>query len=121
MAGLDVSLRVSKQDFQSAIDKVDQKMAALQDVINRYRDAKSNLDQFIEGRDSNYEAMIERIDANIKAAGQSYAALQETKKTLQTTIDQMDNMGNEVMQTISSATDAATSTIGAAIKIQSVL
>ncbi len=121
MAGLDIGLKVNKQDFVDRINLIEQRMSALQDVVSRYRDAKANLDQFLESDDSNYQAMIERIDANITAAGQAYAALQEAKNTLQTTVDQMDDMGNQVMQTVTAATEATVSTVNAAIKIQSVL
>ncbi|MBQ6825011.1 MAG: hypothetical protein IJP27_10180 [Clostridia bacterium] len=116
-----LNLRVSKSDFEMRINTIEVKMQVLQDVINRYGDAKRNLDQFIEGDDSNYQAMLDRIDANVLAAKKAYSALQETKLSLQQTVDQMEGFGNEVKETISAATEATVSTIEAAIKIDSIL
>ena len=116
-----LNLRVSKQDFINRINTIELKMQNLQDVIQRYGEAKSNLDQFIEDGDSNYEAMIERIDLNISAAKKSWTALQEMKQTLEKTVEQMEGMSAQIERTIQSGTEAAESTIKAAIKVQSVL
>lgn len=116
-----LNLRVSKSDFENRINQIELRMEMLRDVINRYGDAKRNLDQFIESDDSNYDAMCQRIDENVKAAGKAYALLQEAKATLQETVDKMDNMGNEVKETITSATEAAKSTIEAAVKLDAIL
>lgn len=121
MAKGSLNLFVSKDKFLEKISVVEQKMAALDDVINRYNEAKKNLGQFMGETDDNYQAMVDRIDANVNAAKKSYTALQETKASLQDTVDKMDNMGKEVKETIDAATDAAKSGIEAAIKIDSVL
>lgn len=116
-----LNLKVSKSDFEQRISVVEGRMAQLQDVVERYNNAKANLDQFIEGGDSNYEAMIERIDVNIAAAKKSYAALAETKASLQETVDLMAGMSSEVKETISSAAEATKSTVNAAIKVAELL
>ena len=121
MAKGSTNLFVSKEKFLEKISVVEQKMAALQDVINRYGQAKQNLDQFMGDTDDNYQAMIERIDTNVKAAKESYTALLETKKSLQDTVDKMEGMGSEMKETIAAGTEAAKSGIEAAIKIDSVL
>jgi hypothetical protein len=61
------NLIVSKQDFLDRVIQLEEKMQRLYDVIQRYEDAKKNLDQFIESGDTNYEDMIESINANISA------------------------------------------------------
>lgn len=116
-----LNLKVSKSDFEQRIAIVDGRMAQLMDVIERYGQAKTNLDQFIENGDTNYQAMIERIDVNIKAAKKSYAALSETKASLQETVNLMEGMSTEVKETITSATEAAVSTVEAAIKVAELL
>ena len=116
-----LNLKVSKSDFEQRVAVVEGRMAQLQDVVDRYGRAKQNLDQFIEGGDSNYEAMIQRIDVNIKAAKKSYAALAETKASLMETVKLMEGMSNEVKETITTGAEAATSTIEAAIKIAELL
>lgn len=118
---LDLNLRVSKDDFQRCINTAGQKMDALMDVINRYNDAKRNLNQFIEEDDVNYQAMIERIDINILAAKKSYAALQHQKLLLEETVTKMETMGSKVKQTLEDATGAAGSIINAALKVDDVL
>ena len=116
-----LNLKVSKKDFEDRIIVVEGRMSQLMDVVERYNQAKANLDQFIESGDSNFEAMLERIDVNIKAAKKSYAALSETKASLQETVNLMEGLGNEVKETITSATEAATSTVNAAIKVAELL
>ena len=102
-----LNLKVSKSDFEQRISVVEGRMAQLQDVVERYN--------------SNYEAMIERIDVNIAAAKKSYAALAETKASLQETVDLMAGMSSEVKETISSAVEATKSTVNAAIKVAELL
>lgn len=116
-----LNLKVSKSDFEQRIAVVEGRMAQLMDVINRYNQAKVNLDQFIESDDSNYHEMVARIDANIMAAKKSHAALTETKAALQETINLMEGMSSEVKETITSAVEATTSTVNAAIKIAELL
>ena len=121
MAVGSLNLRASKSDFENCISEIELKMSALQDVINRYEDAKRNLDQFMESNDSNFDAMCERIDLNIEAAKKSFAALQETKVSLQNTVNQMSEMGTKVGETIEAGIGAAGSTIRAALKIEEIL
>lgn len=116
-----LNLKVSKKDFEDRIIVVEGRMAQLMDVVERYNQAKSNLDQFIESGDSNYEAMIARIDVNVVTAKKAYAALSETKASLQETVNLMEGMSNEVKETITAATDAAASTVSAAIKVAELL
>lgn len=116
-----VNLRVSKEDFVNRINTIETKMAALKDVVERYQTAKTNLDQFIEDGDDNYQAMIDRIDVNITAAKKAWTALQETRDSLQETVDQMEGMSNEVKETLTSATEAAIGAVNAAIKIKELL
>lgn len=115
------NLFVSKEDFLSRIDELESKMQALYDVVQRYENAKKNLDQFIVDGDTNYNNMIENINEHINAAKKSYSALNEMKENLKKTVDQMDSMSGKVAETITSATEAAKSTIEAAFKVNSIL
>ena len=65
--------------------------------------------------------MIQRIDVNIKAAKKAYAALSETKASLQETVSLMEGMSNEVKETITAAVDATSSAVEAAIKVSELL
>lgn len=116
-----LNLRITERDFDSRIQIIDTRMSTLMDVINRYNDAKTNLDQFMEGNDDNYQAMIDRIDANLLAAKKAHAALSEAKANLEQTVREMNEMSGKVKETISSATEAAKSSINAAIKINAIL
>lgn len=121
MAKGSLNLKVSQSDFERRIAIIQMRMDALNDVVSRYRDAKSNLDQFIEGNDDNYESMCQRIDANVDAAGRSYAALKEMKEEMENTVTQLTQMSGKVKETITSAVDATKSTVEAAIRINSIL
>ena len=121
MAAGSLNLKVGKKDFVDRIEMINAKMSYLQDVINRYRNAKANLDQFVEEGDSSYQAWIERIDTNIETCGKAYASLQESKASLQTTVDQMEGMSAQIQQTVSSATEAAKSSVSASLKVAAIL
>ena len=116
-----LNLKVSKKDFEDRILVVEGRMSQLMDVVERYNQAKANLDQFIESGDSNYEAMVARIDENIKAAKKAHAALSETKASLQETVNLMEGMSSEVKETITAATEATASTVKATIKVAELL
>lgn len=122
MAGIaDVGLIVSKEEFQARIDVCNHQMAKLMDVIDRYNSAKKSLDNFIQSNDVTYDLMLERIDENVKAAKKSYAALQQTKLSLEDTVNKMDTMGSEAQQTVQDAIGAVGSAVNAALKIEDVL
>lgn len=121
MAKGSLNVTVSRADFERRMQVIEIRMNALIDVINRYGSAKSNLDQFITSEDDNFDAMVQRIDTNVLAAKKAHAALNQIKVQIQTTLTQMDEMSGKVKETITSATDAAKSTVEAAIKINSIL
>lgn len=116
-----LNLRVSKEDFINCIDTLEMNMQRLQDVIQRYEEAKKNTYKFIEEGDDNYEAMLENIEVNVMNAKNAYASLQEMKADLQNTVDSMEGMSTQISDTIKSATDATKSTVTAAIKAQTLL
>lgn len=116
-----LNLHVSKEDFLARIDTIDQKMLRLRSVIERYNNAKSNLDQFVEEGDSTYEAWIERINVNVDNCQRAYASLVETKQSLQTTVDQMEGMYGQLKQTVSDAAEAAKSTVETTLQVASLL
>ena len=118
---MSLNLRVSKQDFLDRIEKINNKMINLDGVIQKYRTLKSNLDQFVQPEDSTYEQWCQRIDANIESCGRAKAALKESKDSMQKTVDQMENIGAELRETISAATEATKSTAEAAIRIAPLL
>lgn len=116
-----LNLRVSKSDFNNRITTIESKMQQLQDVIQKYGDAKNNLDQFIAEGDSTYESMIENIDANIDAAKKAWTTLQEMKKTLSITVEQMEGTSTQVERLFQTATETVKNVVGTALKVQSVL
>lgn len=121
MAKGSLNLKVSKSDFERRLSTIEVRMASLMDVINRYNTAKSNLDQFIENGDDNYQEMIKNIDQNVNAAKKAYAALNELKLEINKTVTQLDEMSGRVKETITSATEATKSTVEAAIKVAAIL
>lgn len=121
MARGSLNLHVSKQDFLNRINTVEQKMQRLTVIIERYNSAKSNLSQFVEEGDSTYEAWIQRIEVNVNACKRAYASLQETKNSLQTTVDQMEGMYGQLTQTVSDAAEAAKSAIETTLQVSSLL
>lgn len=116
-----LNLKVNKQDFVERIDQIQNKMDKLSDVINKYRDLKVNLDQFVEAEDDTYEQWCQRIDEHIDAAGRARASLNASKEVLQKTVDQMDDFGNQVRQTVQEGVEATKNVVETAVKIAPLL
>ena len=116
-----LNLRVSKDDFVKRIDIVNTKMQNLQDVISRYDEAKRNLDQFVEEGDSTSQSWIERINANIDNCKKAWTALQESKQSLEKTVEQMEGMTSQLKETITSATEATVNVVKTTLKVESML
>ena len=116
-----LNLKVKRSDFQRQIDEIGAKMQALDDVVMKYRNLKENLDQFVEPEDDTYQQWVDRIDANIDAAGRSRAALKTAHDTLQKTVEQMDDFGSLVKETVTSATEAASEVVKATITVAPLL
>ena len=116
-----LNLKVSQKDFEERIQVIELRMQALADVVSRYESAKKNLDQFIEGNDNNFEDMCKNIDEYIANAKRAHGALNETKMELLKTVEQMGGMSSQIKETITSATEAAKSTLEAAIQVNSIL
>ena len=116
-----LNLHVTKQDFLDRVDAVDQKMKRLKTIIERYEDAKRNLDQFVEEGDSTYEAWIERIDVNVNNCMRAYSSLVETKRSLQSTVDQMEGMYSQMDHTVRDAAEAAKSVVETTLQVTSLL
>lgn len=121
MAILRLGLHVRKEDFQKHIEAMDTQMGLLQDVIGKYRDHKVNLDQFVTAEDSTYDQWVNEIDAHIEAAGRAYAALKENKEALQKTVDEMEDFGKLMADTLADASEATKSTVEAAIRVAAIL
>ena len=117
----DFVLWFTKSKFEELVAAIDEKMAKLMDIIERYRRAKENLTQFIEEGGVGYIQMLERIEENVKAAKAAYKDLEATKTSLQETLNQMDNFGNEVSATLEAAIEAAGSAVNAALHVDEVL
>lgn len=116
-----LNLRVSQKDFEERIQVIELRMDVLKDVVSRYEDAKKNMDQFIESDDSNFDAMCANIDQYIQNAKRAHSALNETKAELLKTVEQMSGMSGQVKEVIGSATEAAKSSLEAAIQVNSIL
>ena len=121
MAEGSLNLRVGKQDFLNMIDAVNLKMAALENVIQRYGVARNNLNQFVEEGDSTYEAWCERIDVNVNNCKAALASLRETKAGLEQTVEQREGMTARLTETVTEATEDTKSVVKAAIKVVEVL
>ena len=93
----------------------------MDDLIQRYGQAKNELTQFVEEGDSTYQAWCERIDVNVNACRASKVALEEQKVLLDKTIEEMEGMGGQLRGVLDSAKEAAVSSVKAAIKVEGIL
>lgn len=75
----------------------------------------------MESNDNNYDVMCQNIDEYIANARRAHGALNETKAELMRTVEQMGGMSGQVRETLTSAVEAAKSTLEAAIQVNTIL
>lgn len=112
-----LNLKVSKADFERKIQEASDRIVDLENIIERYGEAKKNLTQFVESNDSTYASWCERIELNITNCRKAKVALQESKATLEETVKQMDEMSGQMKEMVDSASEAARQVINTAIDV----
>ena len=117
----ELALKVSKGSYQDRITILDAKLAALNDVLQEYRELNNNVTSFMGETDDNFTNMQENVRANIDAVKRAIAATQESKSILQKTLDAMDTTSENIGKIMREGVDLAKNTIETAIKATTLL
>ncbi len=117
----EISFKGSLSDFQNCIDKIDIKIGEIDNVIQAYERHRKNLSQVIDESDSSYQLWLNDITQHVTAAQKTKAELNEVRATIQTTVDQMTDYGNQVATTVGEAAESLKNTVEAAITIAPLL
>lgn len=114
-------LHVNKEDYLRKINELDGKLNQLRDLLSRYNTLKSNVNRFVQDRDSNFEQMQANVEANVDAVRRAIAITQKSRESLQKTVDQMEDMGSKTSAMLSEAANAAVNGVKTAIRIEGLL
>lgn len=112
----ELALKISKGSYQDRITILEAKLAALNDVLQEYRDLNNNVTNFMGETDDNFVAMQDNVRENIKAVKKAITATQESRDMLQKTLDAMDNTGVQIGNIVKEGAELARNTIDTAIK-----
>lgn len=115
--GDSLEMHVDIDTFISANDQLQGQIDALGGILGEYQTLKSNVENFIEGSDSNFNKMQENVEENIKAVRAELAEVQQTKAQIQHTITSMEEMGTNTQTILDEGTQAAGQAVRAAIKL----
>ncbi len=121
MATAELSLKISKSSYQDRITILEAKLAALNDVLQEYRDLNNNVNSFMGEVDDNFVAMQGNVRENIAAVKKAIAATEQSRDMLQKTLDAMDETGRQIGTIMQEGVELAKNTIETAIKAAVVL
>ncbi len=114
-------LHVNKEDYLQKISELDSKLSALRDLLSRYQNLKSNVTQFVQDSDSNFQQMQQNVEANVEAVRRAIAITEKSKATLQDTVDKMDNMSSKAATMLNEAAGTAVNAVKTAIRVEGLL
>lgn len=114
-------LHVNKEDYLNKIGELEALLNRLRDLLSRYQTLKNNVTKFVQDGDSNFTNMQNNVQANIEAVQRAIGITQDSKDTLQKTVDQMDEMSSKTATMLQEGAEAALNTISTAIRIEKLL
>lgn len=117
----ELMLHVNKEDYLTKISQLDALLNKLRDLLSRYQALKNNVTKFVQDGDSNFEKMRDNVQANIEAVQRAIGITQQSKDTLQKTVDQMDEMGSKVGTLLQEGAETARNVISTAIRVDKLL
>ena len=111
-------LHAKKEDFVNLIDQLGTKFDTLSGLLGEYQNLRTNVTSFIQDGDTNYQNMLDNVDANIDAVKRAMAITLKSKENLQKTVDQMDDMSGNVSKLMTESAEAAKNVIVNAIRLE---
>lgn len=112
----ELALKISKSSYQDRITILDAKLNQLNDLLQEYRELNNNVTSFMSDTDDNFSNMQENVRANIQAVKKAIAATQESRDTLQRTLDAMDETAANMGTILTEGAELAKNTVETAIK-----
>lgn len=112
-----LEMHVNIDTFNHANSQLQGQIGVLQGILSEYEALKTNVNNFIEGNDSNFDKMQENVEENIKSVKAELAEVQQIKDQIQHTVDSMEEMGTNAQTILDQGTEAAGQAIRAAIKL----
>lgn len=113
-----LEMHVDINTFINANDKLQGEIEELNNILGDYQALKTNVNNFLEGNDSNFEKMQENVEENIKAVKAELAEVQQIKEQIKRTVDSMEEMSANTQKILDEGTQAAGRAIKAAIKVE---
>lgn len=116
-----LTLIASKSDFEDRIHLLETYLSSLNETLSKYQNLKDRTESFMQGKDSNFEKMQQRVEVNIGAVRKAIRLCEASRNNLQVTVNQMDEATGKIGSLIDTAVDTAKSGIEAAIRVDSLL
>ncbi|MBQ5397829.1 MAG: hypothetical protein IIU14_00125 [Ruminococcus sp.] len=115
MANDQLELFTNKADFQNLINDIDGQISVLEGIATEYEGLKNNVSSFMEQEDDNFESMKNNVQENVQAVYEAIGAARNTKKNLESTLQEFDEFGRRTASTLEQGIETTKSAVKAAI------
>ncbi|MCC8072615.1 MAG: hypothetical protein LIO62_00600 [Clostridiales bacterium] len=112
-----LAMHVDSDTFINANEQLQGQIEALNGILEEYQNLKTNVRDFVEDADSNFDNMQANVEENIKAVKGELAQVQSIKDQIQNTVDSMTEMNTNAQTILTQGVEAASGAVKAAIKL----
>lgn len=116
-----IEMKVSADQYEQLISRLDQNIAKLSDKIDAYRQKENDLNNFVGEQDSTFEAMRQNVQNNIEAARRAYTTAVNARKGLQEELNKMSESTGMNVQNLEASAETLASTIAAKLPVDELL
>lgn len=107
----DLELKVDLSKYEARISMLQGYVTKLETLVEEYESLKNRVDTFLDASDDHIALMKRNVDERIVRVRKAIAAANANIKTLQHTVNNMDNLGSNITAILERGLDAATSGI----------
>lgn len=115
MAKENLTLKVSKAEYEDKIATLNDYLGKLDNSISKYRQLETKMDSFIGGEDDNFEKLRNHVETNIKAVEKERKLTENAIKTLEEILQDQESFNEQFDRTMDRLGEAAKSKIKSAI------
>lgn len=115
MAKENISLKVSRSDYERMLEKVKGQANQLDIKISRFTELKYRCGEFIDESDDNFEGILTAVDKYIVACHKEHALIEETIKELTRVLNDMDRFSDASREVLDNVKETAENAISIAV------
>ncbi len=111
-----VTLKINKQAYEAKITMLQGYLNKLDSTITQYETLERNMDRFVDGKDDSYDSIKKQVQTNINTVRKAREMTDASIKMLQETLQNVDDMAENVKGIVTEGADLAKNTIKTAVE-----